>query len=224
MCPPGMHRAQGDDMRSASIAAVLLAALAGSPAAFSQSEPASPDELHGGPHAMIAPMPHETMKSSPGAAKAPFDLQFLDTMSAHHQSAIEMAQLAEQRAGHDELKKMAKKMIAEQQAEIRQMQDWKKQWYAGKGDAVNLRLPGMAASMKNMPMDKLEAASGAAFDTMFLQMMSRHHQGAIKMARTAATKASRPELKAMAGRMIEAQNQEVAQMAQWEKEWKVAAK
>ena len=207
-----------------SMAAAGLAALAYSPLAWSQSMPASPDEMHGGPHAMIAPMPHETMKSSPGAAKAPFDLQFLDTMSAHHQSAVEMAQLAGERAGHDALKKMAKKMIADQQAEIKQMQDWKKQWYADKGDAVNLRLPGMAASMKDMPMDKLEAASGTAFETLFLQMMRRHHQGAIQMARAAVARASHPELKQMAGRMIEAQGQEATRMAQWEKEWKTAAK
>jgi uncharacterized protein (DUF305 family) len=205
-----------------SMASVLAAALACPLPAFSQS--ASPDEIHGGPHAMIAPMPHETMKSSPGAARAPFDLQFLDTMAAHHQSAIEMAQLAEERAGNDALKRLAKQMIAEQQGEIKQMQEWKKQWYAGKGDALNLRMPGMAASMKDMPMDKLEAASGAAFDAMFVDMMRRHHQGAIRMARAAAAKAGHPELKEMAGKMIASQEQEAAQMAQWQKEWKPAAK
>lgn len=205
-----------------SLAALL--ALAWPAAALPQSVPASPDEMHGGPHAMHAPMPHEAMKSSPGAARAPYDLQFLDTMSAHHQSAIEMAQLAEQRAGQDELKRLAKQMIEDQQREIGQMQEWKQQWYAGRDEALNMKMPGMAESMKGMQMDKLEAASGAAFDTLFIQMMSRHHEGAIKMARAAATRASHPELKALAKRMAEAQQKEVAQMAQWKKDWKAAAK
>jgi len=34
------------------------------------------------------------MKSSPNAANAPYDLQFLDTMIAHHQGAVDMAKIA----------------------------------------------------------------------------------------------------------------------------------
>jgi uncharacterized protein (DUF305 family) len=38
-----------------------------------------------------APHDHAAMVSSPGAAEAPYDLQFIDTMIAHHQGAIDMA-------------------------------------------------------------------------------------------------------------------------------------
>ena len=34
------------------------------------------------------------MKSDPNAARAPFDLQFIDTMSDHHRGAIEMAEMS----------------------------------------------------------------------------------------------------------------------------------
>ncbi len=44
------------------------------------------------------------MSSSPNAANAPFDLQFIDTMSAHHQGAIDLAQTAESKAQKAELK------------------------------------------------------------------------------------------------------------------------
>ena len=39
-------------------------------------------------------MNHSEMKSSPNAASAPYDLQFLDTMTHHHQGALDMAKVA----------------------------------------------------------------------------------------------------------------------------------
>ncbi len=165
------------------------------------------------------------MKSSPNAAKAEYDLQFLDTMSAHHQSAMDMAKLVDQRAAHGELKQMAKKMIEDQQKDIQQLQDWKKQWYSGKGDAVNTQMPGMKESMRDMPMmDKLAASKGEQFDAMFLDMMPKHHAGGIKMAKDALKKAKHAEIKQFAQKVIDTQTEESAQMQKWKKEWKVAGK
>jgi uncharacterized protein (DUF305 family) len=120
------------------------------------------------------------MKSSPNAAKAEYDLQFLGAMSAHHQSAMDMAKLVDQRAAHEELKKM----IEDQQKAIQQLQDWKKQWYAGKGDAVNTQMPGMKESMRDMPMmDKLAASMGKQFASKGHELRrlreKRHEAGAI---------------------------------------------
>lgn len=198
----------------------LLCALALSAPAFAQHASHSaghgPGQTHG--------MGHGSMQSSTNAAKSEFDHQFIDTMAIHHQSAIEMAQLVEKRSGRDELKQMAKQVIDDQQKEIRQLQDWKQQWYAGKGDAVNMKLPGMAESMKDMPMDKLAAANGKAFDAMFIDMMMRHHRGALAMARDAVGKLKHEEVKAFARKVIDAQKKEIDQMAAWKKEWKLAAK
>jgi uncharacterized protein (DUF305 family) len=209
-------------MRLPALAAATFAALAFSSAALSQEKSTSPSGMHTGTRS--AEMDHGSMQSSPNAQKAPFDLQFIDTMSKHHQSAIEMAQLVEKRSAHDELKQMAKKIIDDQQSEIKQMQEWKQQWYPGKGEAMNMRMPGMMESMKDMPMNKLEASNGDAFDTMFLDMMTRHHQGAVKMAQAALGKAKHPELQTLAKNIIEAQKKEIAQMAKWKKEWKLLAK
>ena len=163
------------------------------------------------------------MTSSPNAAKAPYDHQFLDTMSSHHQGAMHMAQLVEERSAHDELKQMAKKMIGDQEKDIQQLQDWKKQWYAGKGDAVNMKMPGME-SMKGMSMSKLAASKGEQFDTMFLDMMPKHHAGGIKMAKDALKNAKHQEIKDFSQKAIDSQNGEIAQMEKWKKDWKVAGK
>lgn len=51
------------------------------------------------------------MKSSPEAAAAPYDLQFIDTMSAHHQEAINMAKVALEKTSRAELKAFAGKIL-----------------------------------------------------------------------------------------------------------------
>lgn len=58
-----------------------------------------------------------------------FDQSFLTEMTMHHQGAVQMAQLALQNAKHQEIKDMAQNIITAQNAEIKQMQDWKAAWY-----------------------------------------------------------------------------------------------
>lgn len=60
----------------------------------------------------------------------PFDQRFLEAMISHHQGAIEMAQMAQQMAEHAEIKALADAIITAQQAEIEQMQNWLKAWFA----------------------------------------------------------------------------------------------
>lgn len=160
------------------------------------------------------------MKGSPNASSAPYDLQFISTMSTHHMMAIEMSRLAESRSSHDELKSMAKKMIQDQEAEIEKMKMWKQQWYPGKTDAVNMTMPGMMSSMKGMSMEKLEKSNGKQFDLIFLDMMSKHHAGAVNMAKSAIPKLKHPEAKTLAQEMVAAQGNEIAQMKQWRQDWK----
>lgn len=208
-------------MRISQSAAILLFTLVLASPAIAQHS--GHDSTHGN-RQISQDMQHGAMKSSPNATKAEFDHQFIDTMIVHHQSAIEMAQLAEERAAHDELKQMAKKMSADQKREIEQLQNWKQEWYPDKGDALNMRMPGMAESMKDMPMDKLEAAKGEEFDRQFIDMMMRHHRGAIEMAQTAQKKAKHPEIKKIAQEIIREQKKENAQMTKWKKDWKLSQK
>ena len=64
-------------------------------------------------------------------APVPFDLAFIDAVVAHRQSGIDAARAAESRAQKPEIKQLAKDIIAAQEREIRQMQDWRKAWYGG---------------------------------------------------------------------------------------------
>jgi uncharacterized protein (DUF305 family) len=210
----------GIQMKISKIAFAALAVVTLSANAVPQHEAGA----HGG-MAQGAAAPHDMKKmhsmhmSSPNASKAPYEQQFLDTMAMHHQMALHMAGLVESRAAHQDLKEMAKKMISDQEKEIAQLKGWKEQWYPGKPEAMNMKMPGMAESMKGMSHEKLTAAKGEAFDLMFIDMMTQHHKGAIKMAKAAAPKLKHAEAKEFAKNVVAMQTKEIAHMAEMKKSW-----
>ena len=162
------------------------------------------------------------MKSSPNAAAQAYDLQFIDTMTHHHQGAIDMANMALTNSSNAELKTFAQKIIDDQNKEIAQMKDWREKWYAGKPMAMNMEMPGMSDSMKMMSgdeMKKMEAATGKDFDLHFLDMMTPHHAGAVVMAKEALQKAEHPEIKTLSNNIIKAQEAEIKEMADWKAKW-----
>jgi uncharacterized protein (DUF305 family) len=57
------------------------------------------------------------------------DAAFMTAMIAHHQGAIDMAMLADERAAHQEVKDLAVGIITSQSAEIETMQGWLAEWY-----------------------------------------------------------------------------------------------
>ncbi len=71
----------------------------------------------------------DMMQELEGKTGDEFDKAFLSEMIMHHQGAVAMAEAALQSAKHQEIKDMAKAIIAAQNAEIRQMQEWSKSWY-----------------------------------------------------------------------------------------------
>ena len=63
------------------------------------------------------------------ANKDPFDKAFIDAMIPHHQSAIEMAQVAYRESDNPEIKALAEGIVDAQTREIAQMEGWRQQWY-----------------------------------------------------------------------------------------------
>ena len=58
-----------------------------------------------------------------------FELRFIDMMIPHHEGAIRMAKQALEHSSRPELKEMAKKAIAQQEKEIKQLKQWREEWY-----------------------------------------------------------------------------------------------
>lgn len=58
-----------------------------------------------------------------------FDKAFIDAMIPHHESAIEAATIALDKAEHQEIRDVARAIIEEQQREIEEMMAWREEWY-----------------------------------------------------------------------------------------------
>ncbi len=60
---------------------------------------------------------------------ADFDKAFLEMMPKHHHMAVEMAEQAQNKSTHPQLKELAAKIAKDQQAEIKQMKSWATSWF-----------------------------------------------------------------------------------------------
>jgi len=148
----------------------------------------------------------------------PHDLHFIDMMIMHHQEGIEMAQMADSKTKNARLKAFAQKTAAEQQKDTEELQGHRNHFYAGRPPMDPAMMESMMQSMHPgmMSMEdtrrKLMAAQGTAFDRLFLDTMSQHHQMAVSMAKEATTKAGHAEIKAYARKAVTKQQSEIAEM------------
>lgn len=65
------------------------------------------------------------------ANKQPFDLAFINAMIPHHESAISMAQVALVESDNPRIRELAASIVEDQEAEIAQMTEWRREWYPG---------------------------------------------------------------------------------------------
>lgn len=135
--------------------------------------------------------------------------QSLSKMIQHHQTAIEMANVALHRAEHAEITQFAQKTIADQQREIEQMTRLR-------GDHATTGSGSMAQSGMNEA-EMLKSAT--PFDKSFLDAMMQHHEAAITMATSMQRVATSGEVADLAATMIAAQQREIGQMRAWRSEW-----
>jgi uncharacterized protein (DUF305 family) len=151
------------------------------------------------------------MNMSPDTA---FDIRFIDSMIPHHQGAVAMAQQALEQAEHPEVKQMAQQIIDAQEAEIKQLQDWRSAWYPNAAPTKGMQMDmGSGMNMMEVP------GGEQPFDLRFIDAMIPHHQDAIMMAQEAQAKAEHPEVKQMAQQIIAAQQAEIKQLQDWRTAW-----
>lgn len=117
------------------------------------------------------------------------DARFMTGMIAHHAQAITMSRLADARGASSSVRILAGRIINGQEDEIASMRLWLRdhgQASPGPGalamkmgaDGHHAMMPGMLSESQ---LKELAAATGPVFDKMFLQLMIRHHRGALTM-------------------------------------------
>ena len=125
--------------------------------------------------------------SADGATFNDADVTFASEMIPHHEQATEMAELAVSRSTNPDVLTLASDIADAQGPEITTMSGWLKSWGkdvpTGAEEMAGMDHSGMQGMMSDSQMSDLAAASGSAFDTMFLTMMIEHHTGAIAMAK-----------------------------------------
>jgi uncharacterized protein (DUF305 family) len=161
-------------------------------------------------------------------ASMEFDRMFIDMMVPHHQAAIEMALVAQEKAEHPELKQMADQIIADQEREVGQLKTWRQQWYGSDVTPPMSEMPmlsdmsGMGHESMTMDMttdiEKLNTTT-EPFDLMFIDLMIDHHQMAVDAGMMAEQQATREEIRDLARTIVESQQKEIEQMKAWRLEW-----
>jgi len=144
------------------------------------------------------------------------DRAFTAEMVPHHESAVDMAEVALLRTKRPEIRGLAEDIIRTQNDEIAQMRALD-QRLADDGAAKGSL--GMDDSMIGMDMDATALDDAEPFDRAFIDMMIPHHQGAIRMARMQLDQGTDAETRRLAEAIIAAQSKEIEQMNAWRKEW-----
>ncbi|WP_292029962.1 DUF305 domain-containing protein [Brevundimonas sp. UBA2416] len=128
------------------------------------------------------------------------DVAFMQHMIVHHAQAVEMVEFLQTRGTHPTVRRLGQRIAQSQEAEIALMRGWLSDrglplempdmggGHAGMDHSAHAGhamppsdTPIMPGMLSPAQMQALAAASGPAFDRLFLEGMIRHHQGALDM-------------------------------------------
>ena len=137
------------------------------------------------------------------------DRAFVAAMIPHHESAVDMAEIAQERGQSEFVKNLAEDIIRTQNDEIAVM---RREDEGLETAGVKTGSLGVPEHMTGMDGDPAELRTAEDFDTAFLQMMIPHHEGAIEMAKVELDKGGDRELLDVADAVVKAQEREITEM------------
>jgi uncharacterized protein (DUF305 family) len=162
------------------------------------------------------------------------DVGFSQDMQVHHLQAVTMAGVVRDKTADPRVRDLAFDIESTQLGQVGELAGWLTVWeqpelpepgrgYMGwmtqsaghthQGPVLPsggvAQMPGMASSAE---LARLKSLSGQELDVLFLQLMVRHHQGAVPMAQYAAEHADRGYVRDLARKIAEGQRTEVGLM------------
>ncbi|GIH25679.1 hypothetical protein Aph01nite_39890 [Acrocarpospora phusangensis] len=175
---------------------------ASSPAATPEAEPSATAGAEASPAAAV---------TTPAAGYNDADVTFAASMIPHHLQALDLTQLAATRADDLWVRDLAGRVRSQREPEIRLLKGLLDGW----GEEPLPRDHDLPGGVSKAEMDKLAAASGAAFDRMFVTLLIAHHEGALTLARAEQEQGAHADAKAMAGGMVVTQESELKEMKKY---------
>jgi uncharacterized protein (DUF305 family) len=134
-------------------------------------------------------------------------------MKAHHAQGIELARIAAEQAQDPHLRKLAMLMVASQAGEIRIFENWWLSWFDTEiPDCTTDERAAMPGFLTPAEMRQVKAASADRFDGLFVETMSKHHRGAVRMADRMWRSSGDPRLRITAHAIRHGQQGEIALM------------
>jgi len=164
-------------------------------------------------------------RGSSSVSAASVDAGFARDMSAHHDQAVQMAGYTRDHTGNPSIELLAYDIETAQYVELGQMQGWLDSWGLSRSSTIpqmswmrghdhleaNGLMPGMATQAE---INKLLSLTGKPLDIYFLQLMIRHHQGGLPMARYAAEHAAVDYVRDLCQKIVAGQSAEIVTMEQ----------
>lgn len=197
---------------TAAIIAVLTLALTGT-ACSNDSTSSKPSS----DNVASTTMTSTTMALPSGVNTA--DVTFAQSMIPHHQQAVAMSKTVLSAGSDAAVKALAQRINDAQDPEITTMTGWLKTW--GRPLRSTGSMDGMAGMSDSSPMDgmmsdtemkSLDAATGSALDALYVNLMIKHHQGAVRMAETEVKDGENLDAIDLAKKIITSQNAEISEM------------
>ena len=157
------------------------------------------------------------------------DVEFATDMIQHHAQALSMVDLTVDRTLDPEVQQLADDIREAQGPEIETMSDWLQEWneevpdtmrdhsnaghdMEGMGDSMDGLDSDMPGMMSGDDFDELENAPDSDFQTMWLEMMIEHHEGAVEMAQDQQNDGQYKPAVDLAGNVVDSQTGEIDTM------------
>lgn len=162
------------------------------------SEKDAPSPTPSGPPIIVPGTPggpNQTLSSMPSVSETvdADDVTFLRDMMIHHQQAVQMGRLAPTRVSNALVRSLAERIRVGQKPDIDAMRRMLTERGQEPPDLTHAEhadhsgMPGMASPAQ---LSALQQVTGVQFDRMFLQLMIRHHEGALTMCKAVIDKGS----------------------------------
>jgi len=133
-----------------------------------------------------SPVAQEAKKEKAGLQKQ--DAKMMREIAQADLAEVQAGKLGASKASSAEVKKFAQHMVDDHGKHLSEARAMAK--------TKGLQLPSAPAKKHQQAMKKLESASGAQFDKVFMQQMVKDHEEALKLVQNTAKNAKDPQLKA----------------------------